>query len=189
MIIFYDIITLISQYYFINFLYYWYHWMLHQPWSGIVYEKHYICHHKKDYPLRELRKYEYIEKNGGDIIFGIPILIVMTSVYYLCSLRAFIILCINMGLIAIPGEIFHTSYHLYNNAKSHPFVPLYIHKFTTKLPFYNYLRDMHDLHHAKKDTNFGFVDFEMDKLFGTYSDEIPKYLSNFQKIHEIEDNS
>ena len=23
---------------------------------------------------------------------------------------------------------------------------------------------MHDIHHAKKDTNFGFIDFQMDKL-------------------------
>ena len=47
---------------------------------------------------------------------------------------------------------------------------------------------MHDIHHAKKDTNFGFIDFQMDKLFGTYTKEPPKYLvemqNNLSKIDE-----
>ena len=86
----------------------------------------------------------------------------------------------NIMLVAITGEIFHCSYHLHNDAETHPRVPIYIHKLITRLPFYNYLRNMHDIHHAKKDTNFGFIDFQMDKLFGTYSSNIPSYLKKFQ---------
>lgn len=185
-----DIFVIIFQYYIINFAYYWYHWVLHQPWSGILYEKHYICHHKKDYPLKELRKFEYTEKNGGDIIFGIPISLFLFLSYYYFSFRYFIYSFLNFIFIAIPGEILHTSYHLYDNAISHPNIPIYLHRYITKLPHYNYLRNMHDLHHAKKNTNFGFIDFQMDKLFGTYTEDIPKYLKRHQdNLEQINNNN
>lgn len=177
-----DMTIILSQYYFINLIYYWYHWVLHQPWSGILYHQHYICHHKKDYPLKELRKYNYTESNGGELIFGIPIILLLIINYYLFTFRTFIYFTLNIFFIAISGDVFHSSYHLFDDAESHPFVPLYVHKFITKLPFYNYLRDMHDIHHAKKDTNFGFIDFQMDKLFGTYSNQKPKYLVDIVKI-------
>ena len=175
-----DVMVILYQYYFINLIYYWYHWVLHQPWSGILYHQHYICHHKNDYPLKTLRKYNYIESNGGEIIFGVPIVLLLFLNYYLFTFRIFLYFTMNIMLVAISGEIFHSSYHLHNNAETHPQVPIYVHRFITKLPFYNYLRDMHDIHHAKKDTNFGFIDFQMDKLFGTYSSNIPSYLKKFQ---------
>jgi hypothetical protein len=175
-----DLMIILYQYYFINLLYYWYHWILHQEWSGILYHQHYICHHKKDYPLKNLRKYEYIEMNGGDIIFGIPVILLILINYYLFTFRIFMYFTINILTIAIMGEVFHSSYHLFNNADTHPQVPLSVHKFITRLPFYNHLRDMHDIHHGKKDTNFGFIDFQMDKLFGTYTNICPKYLVDIQ---------
>ena len=182
-----DISLIVFQYYFINLIYYWYHFILHQPWSGILYKYHYINHHKKDYPLKQLRKYEYLEMNNGEIIFGIPVSILLFINYYFFTFKTFAYFVFNISFIAVSGEIFHSSYHLYNNAKSHPQVPLYVHKLITKLPFYNYLRDMHDIHHAKKDTNFGFIDFQMDKLFGTYTNKIPNYLQVEQKKLEIID--
>lgn len=179
--LFNDIMIILYQYYIINLIYYWYHWLLHQPWSGILYHQHYICHHKNDYPLKSLRKYEYVEKNGGDIIFGIPMFLLILFNYYMFTFKTFIYFTINILLFAITGEVFHTSYHLYDDAKSHPQVPICVHKFITRLPFYNHLRNLHDIHHAKKDTNFGFIDFQMDKLFGTYTKTPPKYLSDIQK--------
>ena len=186
-ILYSDLIIFITQYYYINFAYYWYHWILHQPWSGILYEKHYLCHHKKDYPLRKIRKYEYLESNGSNIIFGAPIFLTILLNYYLFSYRVFMYYLLNISFIAITGEVFHSSYHLFNNAKSHPDVPIIVHKFITKLPIYNYLRNMHDIHHARKDTNFGFIDFQMDRIFGTFDEKSPKYLSNIQnKLNELD---
>ena len=77
-----DISLIVFQYYFINLIYYWYHFILHQPWSGILYKYHYINHHKKDYPLKQLRKYEYLEMNNGEIIFGIPVSILLFITLY-----------------------------------------------------------------------------------------------------------
>lgn len=36
----------LGQYYAINIAYYFYHWVLHQPWSGPLYRAHFIGHHK-----------------------------------------------------------------------------------------------------------------------------------------------
>ena len=143
-----DIMVILYQYYFINLVYYWYHWVLHQPWSGILYHQHYICHHKNDYPLKTLRKYNYIESNGGEIIFGVPIILLLFLNYYYLNTFPYILdissyIYLNISLVAITGEVFHSSYHLFNNAESHPRVPIYVHRFITRLPFYNYLRDMH----------------------------------------------
>lgn len=179
-IFFCDIMIILYQYYFINLIYYWYHWVLHQPWSGILYHQHYICHHKKDYPLNNLRKYKYTEKNGGDIIFGIPIFLLILINYYLFTFKIFVYFTFNILTIAVMGEVFHSSYHLFENAEEHPQVPLCVHNFIVNLPFYNYLRNMHDIHHAKKNTNFGFIDFQMDILFGTYTNKSPKYLVDAQ---------
>jgi sterol desaturase/sphingolipid hydroxylase (fatty acid hydroxylase superfamily) len=34
---------------------------------------------------------------------------------------------------------------------------------------------LHDIHHATPNYNYGFIDMTMDKLFNTYSQEIPNY--------------
>ena len=94
------------------------------------------------------------------MIFGIPIMLLILLNYYLFCFRIFIYFTFNISLVAITGEVFHSSYHLFNNAETHPRVPIYVHRFITRLPFYNYLRDMHDIHHAKKDTNFDLLIFK-----------------------------
>ena len=84
--------------------------------------------------------------------------------------------------LIISGEIFHSSYHLNDNAKSHP-ESLYIHNLLVKRPYYRKFQLLHDIHHARTTTNFGFADYTMDKIFGTYNEHVPSYLENERSKH------
>lgn len=68
--------------------------------------------------------------------------------------------------VLLSGEVFHSSYHLHDEPKSHPDVPVWMHRLLIKLPFYRKLQLLHDIHHGKNNANFGFVDFQFDMLFG-----------------------
>jgi hypothetical protein len=176
----------IFDYYLIQFLYYWFHRFIHLPEAGIFYKIHYIGHHKKDFPIRQLRKKSYnLEhgdggwfKTGGELVFGIPILIISILCYNIVSIPYFIVFeCVLLGNIIL-GEVMHSSFHLTEDAINHP-ESLDIHRGLYKHNWldFKYYQHLHDLHHSYKAANFGFFDLTMDRLFGTFNDVIPSYLA------------
>lgn len=175
----------IVNYYSISFLYYWYHRFLHHPISGILYRYHYIGHHKTDFPLRKIRAASYSTdgsngwfKTGGELAFGIPMIFLIGGVYVFSTWGYFINFMIVLSGVVVSGESFHSSYHLTANANSHP-EGLAAHQFIISRSNYRYLRDLHDIHHATPSKNYGFIDMTMDKIFGTYSNYLPSYLTRF----------
>jgi sterol desaturase/sphingolipid hydroxylase (fatty acid hydroxylase superfamily) len=175
----------IINYYGLLLLYYWYHRLLHCKYSGFLYKIHYIGHHKTDFPLNNLHKICYSDsdndsdngwfKTGGELIFATPIILLLGCVYYLTSLFYFVNVVVVLLWIVISGEICHSSFHLVKNARSHP-ESLYIHKWLFNRKFFGGYVELHDIHHCKPNTNYGFLDMTMDKIFKTYCDTKPKYM-------------
>lgn len=184
------LVLAVAQYYAVNLAYYWYHWMLHQPWSGPLYRAHYVGHHKRDYPVATLRRDRYSAKggsgwfeNGGELVFGIPVALLIAAVFWWCSHDTAASFTAVVLWVLITGEVAHSSYHLHDAPTAHPDVPVWVHRRLVRLPGYRALQKLHDIHHAKRDRNFGFCDFQMDRLFGTYCDTCPAHLEKARQQH------
>jgi hypothetical protein len=180
----------VFDYYLIQFLYYWFHRFIHTPSAGIFYRMHFIGHHKRDFPIRQLRKKTYSQvsgnggwfQTGGELVFGLPILLISALCYYLTSWSYFLLFeSVLLGNIIL-GEIMHSSFHLTEDATNHP-ESLVIHRgmYANNWFFFKYYQYMHDLHHSYRAANFGFFDLSMDWLFGTYNDKVPSYLAILAK--------
>ena len=182
--------VVVAQYYGVNLAYYWYHWALHQPWSGPLYRAHYIGHHKRDFPVATLRRDRYSAnggsgwfENGGELVFGVPVLGIIAAAFWLLSSATAVSLTAVVLWVLITGEVAHSSYHLNDDPEIHPDVPVWLHRRLVRLPFYRKFQMLHDIHHGKRDCNFGFSDFQMDRLFGTYCEECPEYLVKARRLH------
>ena len=115
-------------------------------------------------------------ETGGELAFGIPATIAaVLSVVYLPGWTAFTLIT-TMIYVTLTGEILHSSYHLYDDALSHP-ESLALHRLLVRGQWFRRYQHLHDIHHAKPGTNFGFFDFTMDRLFGTYESVAPPFLS------------
>jgi hypothetical protein len=171
------ILKIIVSYYTIQFMYYLYHRFIHLPCSGPLYRMHYIGHHKTQFPLRRLRALHYgnVEgggwfETGGEIVFGVPILCILALLFIYAQFADAMIVTLTLLYVLISGDVLHSSFHLYDNAESHP-ESLYIHKLLVKTNFFRRLQSLHDIHHAHTNTNFGFGDFTFDYLFGTFNSQ------------------
>ena len=185
MVICSKILLIIVDYYIILLLYYGYHRFIHLPIAGPLYRMHYIGHHKKDFPLRHLCDKSYNKnggsgwfETGGELVFGIPVISLLYVIYYLIEFDNFIILTCIFSVLILSGDITHSSYHLANNAISHP-ESLTVHKWLIKQNWFSKYQRLHYIHHAKRNANYGFFDFTIDRLFGTYIEEEPNYLKYF----------
>lgn len=174
----------VFDYYLIQFLYYWFHRFIHLPIAGIFYQMHFIGHHKRDFPIRQLRKKTYGHsdggwfKTGGELVFGIPIITISLLCYYLVSWHFFLLFEGVLLVNVILGEVIHSSFHLAEDATNHP-ESLAVHRgmYANNWFFFKYYQYMHDLHHAYRAANFGFFDLTMDWVFGTFNDTVPNHLS------------
>ena len=180
----------IINYYGLMFMYYWYHRFLHCKYSGILYKIHYIGHHKTDFPLNNLHKLYYNVRNngewfgtGGEFVFALPIILLLCFIYNLASLFYFVNVVVVLLWIVISGEICHSSFHLVKNAISHP-ESLYVHKWLFNCKFFGKYVELHDIHHYKPNTNYGFLDMTMDKIFNTYCDTKPKYMITIENTFQ-----
>jgi sterol desaturase/sphingolipid hydroxylase (fatty acid hydroxylase superfamily) len=183
-------VVAVVQYYAVNLAYYWYHWILHQPWSGPLYRAHYIGHHKRDYPVATLRRDRYSAlggsgwfENGGELVFGVPVIGLIAAAFWLLTSETAVSLAAVVLWVLITGEIAHSSYHLNDEPEAHPDIPVWLHRWLVRLPFYRRFQKLHDIHHGKRDCNFGFSDFQMDRLFGTYCEDCPEYLAKARRLH------
>ena len=202
----------VFDYYLIQFLYYWFHRFIHLPVSGIFYRMHFIGHHKRDFPIRQLRKKTYGQtqntkeghesghgdghgdghvdghgdghgnggwfKTGGELVFGIPIIMISALCYYVVSWHYFLVFeGVLLGNVIL-GEVMHSSFHLTEDATNHP-ESLAVHRgmYANNWLYFKYYQYMHDLHHAYRAANFGFFDLTMDWLFGTFNDKVPNHLA------------
>lgn len=179
----------ILDYYIIQLTYYWYHRFIHSPKSGLFYKYHYLGHHKTEFPISNLRKKTYNTNGssgwfstGGELVFGVPLTILLALIYNSIQLHNFMIFSSVLMAQLCVGEFVHSSYHLDSDAISHP-ESLYIHKLLCKTSKFYRLQYLHDLHHSYKKANFGFFDMTMDKIFGTYSEEMPHYLEHHRELH------
>eukprot|EP00047_Mylnosiga_fluctuans_P005229 m.239184 g.239184 ORF g.239184 m.239184 type:complete len:203 (+) comp13442_c0_seq1:76-684(+) len=182
----------VGIYYTCQFLYYLYHRFVHMPIAGPLYRMHHIGHHKVKFPLRSLRALSYGQtsstdeaasasngwfETGGELVFGVPAILSWVLAFkFLPTPTAIIIIVVEL-YVMISGDILHSSFHLYDDAVAHP-ESLSIHRWMVSQPWFRSYQHLHDIHHAKTGTNFGFGDFTMDRLFGTFCAETPAFLSH-----------
>lgn len=113
---------------------------------------------------------------GGEIVFGAPMAALAGVAWCALPARsAALFISIMLGT-AVWGDMMHSSFHLTDDAVSHP-ESLAVHRWLVRQPWFKRCRDLHDLHHARTTTNFGFFDFTWDRVFGTYRTEAPHYLN------------
>lgn len=175
------------DYYAVQLLYYGYHRFVHNPRSGILYKMHFIQHHRTQFPLSKLRTDEYpklfdFAKTKGELVFGIPSMMALVATYFLFSRTHFCIFTCTVVGSALVGEFAHSSFHLNSTATSHP-ESLWLFKKLCKTTMFLSLQRLHDIHHARPNTNFGVVDFSIDKLFGTHATTCPKHLDVARSTH------
>jgi hypothetical protein len=182
----------VVNYYSLLLVYYGYHRLIHLPIAGPLYQMHMIGHHKRDFPIRRLRAYSYSSdgsggwfQTGGELVFGVPVLLLSYLMYNMCALDNFIVFVIVLCVVVFMGEFAHSSYHLYPEANSHP-ESLWLHKWLCKQQIFYKYRFLHDIHHAKACANFGFADFTMDKLFCTYVELPPNHLTIITNLQNSE---
>lgn len=172
----------VIDYYSLLLIYYGYHRFIHLPIAGSLYRMHMIVHHKCEFPIRRLRAYAYSSdgsggwfQTGGELVFGIPVILGIIIMYNYCIFDNFIIFIGVLFVVVFSGEFVHSSYHLYPAAINHP-ESLRLHKWLCSIPLFYKYRFLHDIHHSKACANFGFADYTMDKIFGTYVDVAPSHL-------------
>lgn len=145
--------------------YFWHRFVEHGGIFGSTIQyKHYL-HHERDYPTTKLRPRESYTSARSFGWYLLTIFLV-TSTYLLLPLRYSLPMILS-GLIYAKFVIstFHSSFH----KKGY---------WLNRYSWYKKLVYLHDIHHYKP-VNYGINLFVLDKLFGTYSDKMPK---------EIEDN-
>ena len=144
---------------------------------------------QEKFPIKRLRANEYGDnggggwfETGGELVFGIPLLTLLWLMFRFFSTPVAVMYFLVVAFVALSGDACHSSYHLNDGATSHP-ESLALHQWLVKRSFYRKYQLLHDIHHAKNNANFGFADFSMDYLFGTYSEDAPNYLIRERQAH------
>jgi hypothetical protein len=155
---------------------------------------HHVGHHKVQFPLRDLRARSYGRskeaggtkhakpsdgwfETGGELVFGIPAVTLCVMAMWYLPLSTAIIIILVVAYVILSGDILHSSFHLYDDALSHP-ESLSVHRWLVSRKWFREYQHLHDIHHAHTNSNFGFGDFTMDYLFGTFSSESPSFLKH-----------
>jgi hypothetical protein len=115
-------------------------------------------------------------KTGGELLFGVPMMAVAAAVLRALPLGTALVFIGTMVFVAVWGDVMHSSFHLYDDAVSHP-ESLPVHKRLVRSLWFRRYQHLHDIHHAYTNTNFGFFDFTIDKLFGTFCETRPPFLA------------
>lgn len=141
--------------------YLWHRFIEHEGKAGKAIQEKHVQHHEEDYPTHALRPDMGTYKSAHSWSWYVltVILIVMALVIIPRPYSYFAILG---GLIYAKFVVsyFHKAFH----------VP---HHWLQKYAWFRKLTELHDIHHYQV-ANYGIVFFFMDRLFGTYKQELPK---------------
>ena len=140
--------------------YFWHRLVEHRGLLGLFFSERHIVHHEHDYPIECLRKkskYKSAQSWTWHFI-GLTSCAVMLMALPLDLAVTLIVSCaLYIFLIILP---LHKAFHVEDHRLS---------RFT----WFQKLVALHDIHHYDN-TNYGICFFVMDRIFGTYSEEMPE---------------
>lgn len=145
-----------------TFLGYGLHWLLHQKWSGALYEAH-MVHHIVKYPPWDMESEKYRSAGWQSGFFAfIPASITLMCVLFLglwtvsSPTWIYVVVFVEGTFLGVMHEVVHDAVHM----KAHWF-----HR--AGATFWH-LRKLHRIHHRNMRKNFGVIWFGWDKFFRTY---------------------
>ena len=140
--------------------YFWHRWVEHEGAFGRVFVARHVHHHEVDYPVDKLRPNHAYKsaKSWSWYVMGAS----AAMLCYVALPRPYSVITIIAALVyaKFVTSYLHKAFHA---------PPRWL-KGSARLQRLTYL---HDIHHYKP-VNFGITFFFMDRLFGTYSETIPK---------------
>jgi sterol desaturase/sphingolipid hydroxylase (fatty acid hydroxylase superfamily) len=146
--------------------YFWHRFAEHYGLLGETVRTRHIVHHQKDYPVQALRpKTAYRSANSWS--WYVLAVILIAAAYAIFPLR--------YSLPMIVGGLLYATFVVSNFHKSFHLHETWLQRFS----WYERLVRLHDIHHYAP-VNYGINLFFMDRLFGTYSTNMPsKAVSTF----------
>ena len=140
--------------------YFWHRIVEHRGLLGHFFSERHIVHHEHDYPIDHLRrrsKYKSSQSWTWHFI-GVISAIVMIIVLPL-DLAVVLISSCSLYIFLIISNL-HKAYHIENH-------------WLSRFAWFRKMLKLHDIHHYQN-TNYGICFFVMDRIFGTYSEEMPE---------------
>jgi len=120
-----------------------------------IYKLH-ILHHKKYYPVTDLRSDTFRSNGEGVVAYAPPTLCVVYGFYTILPTLYFVILLFQFGINIGINDYIHKHVHLRES-------------WLDKYEWFVEVRRLHLTHHKKLTTNFSFgYDYTMDKFSHTY---------------------
>jgi sterol desaturase/sphingolipid hydroxylase (fatty acid hydroxylase superfamily) len=145
------------------------HWILHQRWSGWLYDAH-QTHHMKLYPPSDFVSKIY-RQAGKDstpkffLISGAPLIIVPIILWYfgILSLSIMITVLVVEGLIGFLHNYLHDAFHIEGH---------WLYRVYAVRRFFAHLTSLHYLHHVDTTKNYLIIFSFWDRVFGTYTNYV-----------------
>ncbi len=145
--------------------YLWHRYIEHEGMAGKAVQVSHVRHHERDYPADDLRpdKVKYTSAQSWSWYVLTVILIVLALIIIP---RPYSFFTIVGGLVYAKFVVsyFHKAFHL-------------PHHWLQQYAWFKHLTKLHDIHHYRV-ANYGIVFFFMDRLFGTYTAQMPKKKSS-----------
>lgn len=138
------------------------HWVMHQRWSGRLYDAH-MNHHLKQYPPKNLFSIGVYRSSGLDsgwLTFTPPIALFV--VLFVVAMRAYglplymqAIVTVEFAVLGFLHGYVHDALHI----RGH---------WMERLWGFHHLRRAHIIHHLAMKRNLGIFWFGWDRVFGSY---------------------
>ena len=140
--------------------YFWHRYVEHEGMAGKAVMQKHIQHHEVDYPTSELRPDTTKYKNAKSWSWYVLTVILIVSALIILP-RPYSFFTILGGLVyaKFAVQYFHRAFHL-------------PHHWLQNYTWFRNLTHLHDIHHYEN-ANYGIVLFFMDRVFGTYTKEVP----------------
>lgn len=139
------------------------HWAIHQPFMG-KFNKSHMTHHEVLYPPGKFLSDKYLEAGKDNttytfLIAGIPLVLLPFLLWFLgvISLFSVILIIAEIAVVGYLHDYLHAGFHV----REH-----WLHK----VPGFNKLTKLHEVHHNDMSKNFGIYFFVWDKLFKTFKE-------------------
>lgn len=148
--------------------YFWHRSVEHNAVLGHSIQQNHIKHHQRDYPVGKLRPNidRYLSKiDQGWYYLGF----IMALATLLIVPRPYSLVMIVSGVIyaRVVINYLHSRFHVRNH-------------WLANTKFFKHIQHLHDIHHWAP-YNYGILFYFMDKIFGTYSETLPKHkIVNFK---------
>jgi hypothetical protein len=140
------------------------HWVLHQPWSGRLYQAHYT-HHFVLYEPKDFLSDKYREAGIDDsgkffILLFSPILLGILALgwFEVVPLWMAILTVVEMGLWGYLHDYLHEKTHLTKT-------------WWKQFGWFQRWTNLHIVHHQDVSRNLGIFNFWVDRVVGTFKQE------------------